>query len=113
METVLVPAGIRGGHMISESNDFFLGVDIGGTKVAAGLVNTDGELVYKARKPMRTTAGAQEALDCVRSAIDTVLEANPSMKLRGIGLSAPGSINHEDGVVITATNLPCWHHFAL
>jgi glucokinase len=99
--------------MISSNSDFFLGVDIGGTKVAAGLVNARGELVHKERKPMRATAGEQDAMDCVRSAIDSVLEANPTLKPTGIGLSAPGSIDHEDGVVISATNLPCWHNFAL
>ena len=39
--------------------EVFLGVDIGGTKVAAGLVNDHGEILYKTRNPMNATDGAE------------------------------------------------------
>ena len=35
-----------------ESAEVYIGVDIGGTKVAAGLVNTKGEILHKTRTPM-------------------------------------------------------------
>ncbi|MGB7130632.1 MAG: ROK family protein, partial [Candidatus Sulfotelmatobacter sp.] len=45
----------------------FIGVDVGGTKVAAGLVNSSGEISHHTRVPMVATDAA-EALDAVISA---------------------------------------------
>ena len=41
------------------SPPLYLGVDIGGTKVAAGLVNAAGEIVYKTRVPMVSNQDAE------------------------------------------------------
>ena len=37
------------------SEEYFIGVDIGGTKVAAGLVNSAGEITHQTRTPMVAT----------------------------------------------------------
>jgi len=55
---------------MADSADVYIGVDIGGTKVAAGLVNTQGEILHKSRTPMQSRGTAEEALGCVRTAID-------------------------------------------
>ncbi|ABF39287.1 glucokinase [Candidatus Koribacter versatilis Ellin345] len=91
----------------------FLGVDIGGTKVAAGLVNDNGELLYKTRNPMNCSRGADEAVNAVREAIDRTIRENPEAEVRAIGLSSPGSVDPRTGTVVMATNLPCWKNFGL
>ena len=52
----------------------FVGVDIGGTKVAAGLVSEHGELLYKTRNPMNCLRGSDEAdvVGLIESAMPTV-----------------------------------------
>jgi glucokinase len=95
------------------SGDLYLGVDIGGTKVAAGLVNEQGEIVYKTRNPMTATKGAEIAVEAVRQAIDRTIADNPQANVRAIGLSSPGSVDPRTGSVGMATNLPCWRNFAL
>ena len=97
--------------MASES--VVLGVDIGGTKVAAGLVSSDGAVLFKARVPMVPAGDAAAAFAAVKGAIDTVLEANPRVELKGIGICSPGPLDPRTGVVINPPNLPCWRDFPL
>lgn len=97
--------------MASES--VVLGVDIGGTKVAAGLVSSDGAVLFKARVPMVPAGDAAAAFAAVKGAIDTVLEANPRAELKGIGICSPGPLDPRTGVVINPPNLPCWRNFPL
>lgn len=91
----------------------FLGVDIGGTKVAAGLVSTAGEILYKTRTPMNAKGTAEDAMAGVYTAIDTVLAQNPGVNVKGIGVSSPGPLDPRTGVVINPPNLTCWRNFPL
>lgn len=90
-----------------------LGVDIGGTKVAAGLVNTRGEIGFKTRVPMVASGDAAAGLAAVCSAIDAVRQANPGANIAAIGISSPGPLDPTAGVVINPPNLPCWRNFPL
>jgi glucokinase len=98
---------------VPEDKEIFIGVDIGGTKVAAGLVNHRGDILYKMRNAMDANGTSEAALAAVRQAIDTTLRENPATKISGIGLSSPGAVDPHSGTVIKATNLPCWHEFPL
>jgi glucokinase len=92
-----------------------VGVDIGGTKVAAGLVTSNGEIKTQVRTPMVANRQARDGLAAVVSAID-LLFAN-DLKTRGlisgIGICAPGPLDPNTGVVINPPNLPCWRGFPL
>ncbi len=90
-----------------------LGIDIGGTKVAAGLVNNAGDVLYKTRVPMSSEGDACAGLACVRAAIDETRNANPSTPFAGIGICSPGPLDPTTGVVINPPNLPCWRNFPL
>ncbi len=90
-----------------------LGVDIGGTKVAAGLVNRTGEIVYKTRVPMTGTGDAATGFSAVRAAIDTTMAENRGAKIAAIGISSPGPLDPKAGVIINPPNLPCWRNFRL
>jgi glucokinase len=98
---------------MKESTEICMGVDIGGTKVAAGLVTNRGEILFKTRTAMNARGSAEEALAAVRTAIDEVLRRNPDAKVSGIGLSSPGPVDPQSGVVINPSNLPCWRNFPL
>lgn len=91
----------------------YLGIDIGGTKVAAGLVNGTGDVLYKTRVPMSSDRDAATGFAAVRQAIDTTLAANASVRVAGIGICSPGPLDPKKGIVINPPNLPCWRNFAL
>ena len=84
----------------------FLGIDIGGTNIAVGVVKEDGSLVKTLSVP--TGAGrATEAL--VKDMIDTsravVTEAGLTMSdISSVGIGVPGAVT-PDGIVLSAVNL--------
>jgi glucokinase len=90
-----------------------LGVDIGGTKVAAGVVDSSGNILYKTRVPMNATGTAQDAMDCVHTAIRLALDSSIGSQVSAIGVASPGPLALPEGVVLETPNLPCWRFFNL
>ncbi len=90
-----------------------LGVDIGGTKVAAGLVDARGKVLFQTRVPMKATGTAEDAMACVHTAIRTVLDANAAHAPAAIGVASPGPLALPSGIVLQTPNLPCWRNFPL
>lgn len=92
-----------------------IGIDIGGTKIAAGLVNDRGEIKFKTRVPMVTSGDASAGFTCVRNAIQTVFDAHPEARRSelGIGICAPGPLDPRSGIILNPPNVPCWRNFSL
>ncbi|MGC1969417.1 MAG: ROK family protein [Candidatus Acidiferrales bacterium] len=90
-----------------------LGVDIGGTKVAAGLVNARGKVLRASRVPMIARGSAEQGFRAVCDAIDAVMLHAPAKKVEAIGLCSPGSVDSKNGIVLRTANLPCWRNFPL
>ena len=101
---------------MTETNDtLVVGVDIGGTKVAAGLVDREGAIKSQTRTPMVANREAGEGLAAVISAIDALFaqDAKARTLIRGIGICAPGPLDPHTGVVVNPPNVPCWRNFPL
>ena len=96
---------------------FIVGVDIGGSKIAAGLVTPTGEIHYHTRVPMLPNDGPAAGLATVVKAIDQVCAkaagSGCDRLLRGIGICCPGPLDPNTGVIINPPNLPCWREFPL
>jgi glucokinase len=92
-----------------------LGVDIGGTKVAAGLVDANGSILFQTRVAMPVRGSAAEGFEAVQSAIEAVFAARPDARsnLTGIGICAPGPLDPVAGVILNPPNVPCWRNFPL
>jgi glucokinase len=105
--------------MFSPPEGFVVGVDVGGTKVAAGLVDAAGKILSQARTPMIVNDGAAGGLAAVRSVIDSVsakagdLPDAAARLIRGIGICSPGPLDPKTGVVLNPPNLPCWRDYPL
>lgn len=91
--------------------DLVVGVDIGGTKVAAGLVDAGGKIVFRTRTPMIANQSAAAGLEAVTSAIDAV--SAQASSVHGVGVCSPGPLDPKTGVVLNPPNLPCWRNFPL
>jgi glucokinase len=101
---------------MTKTNDtLVVGVDIGGTKVAAGLVDREGAIKSQTRTPMVANRDAGEGLAAVISAIDVLFaqDAKVRSKIRGIGICAPGPLDPHTGVIVNPPNVPCWRNFPL
>ena len=82
-----------------------IGVDIGGTKIAAGLVDAAGRLV-RAERAATPTGGGSRVLDV---ACSLVARLRVGADVTAIGVGAPGVVDPSSGVVLSATDvLPNW-----
>jgi glucokinase len=99
----------------NEQNTYVIGVDIGGTKVAAGLVNDAGEISEVMRVPMVSDGDAETGLRCVVHAIDQLLAVSQTRgwNVTAIGICAPGPLDPYSGVVLNPPNVTCWRNFPL
>jgi glucokinase len=84
------------------------GIDLGGTKIQAVIVDDDHKVLGSSRRPTPTSGGpadvATEMEAAVREAA-TAAKVDPS-ELSGVGVGSPGVI--EEGNVTSARNLPGW-----
>jgi glucokinase len=94
------------------AKSFFVGVDVGGTKVAAGLVNAEGEITSQVRVPMVSNSSAEDGLEAVLAAIAQVIPGGGAA-VKGIGICAPGPLDPKTGVILNPPNVPCWRDFPL
>lgn len=90
--------------------EYLVGVDLGGTKILAGVFNTQLKCLGKVKtstKPLRGPESVVERIArCVQDAVD---ECDLKLEqVRGIGVGAPGAVDTETGKVIFAPNLPGW-----
>ena len=86
------------------------GLDLGGTKIQAAIIDGDGEVLGAARRPTPTTGGPP---DVVRELVTTLGEAAEEAgvdfaALRGAGVGSPGAVDTAAGTVTSARNLPDW-----
>jgi glucokinase len=94
---------------------WMIGVDVGGTKVAAGFVNEHGEMGEHLRVAMNPRGSAEEGFAAVTSALDGLLQLRKVGKGTEvpIGICAPGPLDPRTGVVLNPPNVPCWRNFRL
>lgn len=89
--------------------NYAVGLDIGGTKVACGLVDETGKVLETVKvKSNITTAETMFASVC--EAVDALLEKIPEKENLVIGAGVPGLVNHDEGIAIFQNNLP-WDNF--
>lgn len=84
-----------------------IGVDVGGTKVAAGIVDPAGTVLRTVRRPTPGDQGAEAAADAVCVAITELLtDADHGAQVDGIGVGTAGFVDESRSVVTFAPNLP-------
>ncbi len=90
-----------------------MGVDIGGTKIAAGFVDGDGKIVRQIRHPMVANGTAEAGLQAVFDAINALTSSASKDAFGAIGICAPGPLDPKTGIVLNPPNVPCWRNFPL
>ncbi len=86
------------------------GIDLGGTKIQAAIVDRDGNVIGDARRPTPTEGGPEDVATEMAAALTEAAEAAGAQtdSLGGVGVGSPGDTNEETGVVAEARNLPGW-----
>lgn len=92
---------------------FAIGVDIGGTKIASAIIDTNDAILFREELPS-VTSDAELMFTQVIQCIERVIEKS-SLDLNeciGMGVGVPGKIDRENGIAIFQNNLP-WNNFPL
>jgi len=88
-----------------------LALDIGGTKIAAGLVDADGRLIHREQRPT-PPADAETIWATVETVIGSVLTAVDGAVVTGVGIASAGPIDLPAGTV-SPINIPEWQCFPI
>jgi glucokinase len=93
----------------------YIGIDIGATSVKAGLVTRDGKLVKKMKVKTAEIKSPAHFVSLSETLINQILEAGAIEKgsVGGIGVGAPGWVDHHNGVVRELTNIREWEDIPL
>ncbi|MDB5084923.1 MAG: hypothetical protein JWN30_1809 [Bacilli bacterium] len=96
--------------------EYSVGIDIGGTKIAAGIVNKSGNIVFRRSAPTPQSS-RNEVLDLLDDMIQACFHYanhNGSLPLKGIGIGTAGQIDFHQGRVLSGTaNIADWNDVAL
>ncbi|HAR62284.1 MAG: hypothetical protein DKM50_12770 [Candidatus Margulisiibacteriota bacterium] len=85
----------------------YLGVDIGGTKILAGLVSAQGQVVSTVKIKTDAQEPYERLVGQIKDSISVLLrkESVSIGDIKGIGIGVPGLVKPEDGMVVFAPNL--------
>jgi glucokinase len=86
------------------------GIDLGGTKIQAVVVDAHHEVLGSARLPTPTKGGPADVALAMVGAVREAAEAAgvPAADLAAIGVGSPGVVDDDAGTVTSARNLPDW-----
>lgn len=100
--------------MANHNGKAYIGVDLGGTNMQAGVLDAGGKLLARDKKKTKAEEGSDAVIARLHKLIDELLQKaqmDPGA-VGGLGIGAPGVIDPEKGVVINAVNLR-WNDFPL
>lgn len=80
-----------------------IGVDVGGTKTKAGLVDGDGAILIRVERPTDPSAGTKGILAVVEELIERAPEAG--REVAGVGVGAAGFVDAKRGAIVFSPNL--------
>lgn len=81
-----------------------IGVDLGGTKISAGVVDENGVILNNTTIETQADKGREVVIKRIVDAVNTIIEPD----VVGIALTSPGFINSDEGIVEFAGNIEGW-----
>lgn len=92
-----------------------IGVDIGGTKIAAAIADREGNVLQQIVTPTQAKKGADKVTENIVLCIESLLNETgiKAKKIQYLVLGIPGQINKPGGQILNAPNIPGWKDYAL
>lgn len=84
----------------------YIGLDVGGTNIAGGIVDASGNLLKTYSIPTQVSLGYDQVVDNMAEVCKKLIEMNESPELiKGIGIGVPGLADNHSGIVYECVNL--------
>ena len=88
-------------NTVIKGSDLTIGIDIGGTKISAGVVDISGNLIDSSR----CSTPAEGGKELISSVISLIKELNKKHEIKGIGISIAALISSDYGTIVGAPNI--------
>ena len=94
---------------------YALGIDVGGTKIAAGLVDQAGAIVARYQTQAHSEKEPKFVIEAIVQTYQALLETSgiDKAEIEAVGLGFAGNTNGPAGIVLISSNLPAWRKFPL
>ena len=87
---------------------YYIGIDVGGTNLAAGLVDENYKIVYRKSEPTDRNVNVEQMVEVLTNLAESMMLGAGIRKeeVKSIGLGVPGIANLKTGHIQNVTNLP-------
>jgi len=87
---------------------YYIGIDLGGTNIACGVVNEKCEIIYKDSIPTKAQRTSDEIIkDMAYLAMDAAEKSGVGKEnVAWVGIGSPGSVDRDEGILLYANNIP-------
>ena len=94
---------------------YAVGIDVGGTKIATGLVDQDGAVVACRQTRAHSEREPAVVIAAIEDAFRALMACSPvgASDVVGVGVGFPGTINLPRGSILISSNLPAWDRVPL
>jgi glucokinase len=91
--------------------DWVVGVDLGATKIALGLIDPTDRIVAYRRMPTDAGDGPQPVVERIAQSVAELEKELPGgQHIAALGICSPGPLDHQTGIIIDPPNLPGLHN---
>lgn len=94
--------------------EYYLGLDLGGTKILTGLADDKGKIITRSRRDTEAELGEDKIIkNMIKTIKDVLNKANVNKnQIRALGIGSPGPLDAQKGIIIENSNLP-WKNVPL
>lgn len=87
-------------------SQFYIGVDLGGTKIYTAICNELGEIFNEEVIATEVDKGPEQIVDKIINSIKKVSKNIKAEEVKAIGIGSPGPLNIKEGLIVSPPNLP-------
>ena len=89
----------------------YIGIDLGGTNIAAGIVDVTGKLIHNSSLPTRKERHYSEIINDMAELVKTIVaDAGYNISdIKAVGIGCPGTVDNSRGMVVYANNIKFDH----
>ena len=90
--------------------NYAIGIDLGGTKILTGLVNKgSGEVLFSIKQKTGKEKDAESIVEKIKLSVKELLDTShfDIAQIDSVGIGAPGQVDRQRGILISAPNLNC------
>jgi len=94
--------------------EWVVGIDLGGTKTALGLIGPHNQVVARRRMPTDAHQGLPAVVERIAHAVTDLQHQIPDRaRVSAVGICSPGPVDHRSGMLLDPPNLPALHNAPL